>query len=107
MSDGQKIIVLTTCESQEQADSVARHLIEHRLAACVNILPARSVYRWKEKIESSPEHLLIIKSRHDMLDRLRSSIQSLHTYELPELIVLPIVDGSVAYLNWIDQELSQ
>lgn len=102
-----KIVVLTTCESAEQAQRVARHLIEQRLAACVNILPgARSVYRWKDKIEDTAEFVLIVKSRRDVFARLREAIGHLHSYEIPEVIALPVVDGSDAYLQWLDRELA-
>jgi periplasmic divalent cation tolerance protein len=102
-----KIVVLTTCESEEQARTLARHLVEHRLAACVNILPgARSVYRWKDKIEDTPEFVLIVKSRRDVFAKLREAIAHLHSYEIPEVIALPVVDGSEAYLGWLDRELA-
>ncbi len=101
-----KIVVLTTCESQEQADGLARRLVEHRLAACVNILPgARSVYRWKEKVEEAAEFILVIKSRRDVFPKLREAIAELHSYEIPEVLALPVVDGSDAYLNWLDREV--
>ena len=102
-----KIVVLTTCESEEQAQRLARHLIEQRLAACVNILPgARSVYRWKDKIENAAEFVLIIKSRRDIFVRLRDAIAHLHSYEIPEVIALSVVDGSEAYLGFLDRELA-
>jgi periplasmic divalent cation tolerance protein len=101
-----KIVVLTTCESGEQAQSLARHLVEHRLAACVNILPgARGIYRWQDKIEDAAEFVLMIKSRRDLFPKLRAAIAELHSYEIPEMVALPIVDGSEAYLNWLDREL--
>jgi periplasmic divalent cation tolerance protein len=102
-----KIVVLTTCDSEMLAEQLARHLVEHRFAACVNILPrARSVYRWKEKIEDAGEWLLLIKSRRDLFAALRAEIQKLHTYEVPEVIAIPIVDGSEAYLGWLDSQLT-
>ena len=102
-----KIVVLTTCDSEKRAAQLARHLVEHRLAACVNILPkARSIYRWQEKIEDASEWILLIKSRRDLFEALRSEIQRLHTYEVPEVIALPIVDGSEAYFGWLDGQLT-
>ena len=102
-----KIVVLNTCDSEMLAEQLARHLVEHHLAACVNILPrARSVYRWKEKIEDAGEWLLLIKSRRDLFAALRAEIQKIHTYEVPEVIALPIVDGSEAYLGWLDGQLT-
>jgi periplasmic divalent cation tolerance protein len=102
-----KIVVLTTCESQDQAEQLARHLVDHRLAACVNILPgARSIYRWKDKIEDSAEFVLVIKSRRDVFNKVREAIAQLHSYEIPEVIALPVVDGSDAYLRWLDREVA-
>jgi len=102
-----KIVVLTTCDSEMLAEQLARHLVEHRFAACVNILPkARSIYRWQEKIEDAGEWVLLIKSRRDLFAALRAEIQRLHTYETPEVIALPIVDGSEAYLGWLDDQLT-
>jgi periplasmic divalent cation tolerance protein len=102
-----KIVVLTTCESEEQAQRLARHLVEQRLAACVNILPgARSVYRWKDEIEDAAEFVLIIKSRRDVFAKLHEAIAHLHSYEIPEVIALPVVDGSDAYLRWLDREVA-
>jgi periplasmic divalent cation tolerance protein len=102
-----KIVVLATCESEEQARSMARHLVEKRLAACVNVVPGvHSVYRWKDAIEEAQEWMLTIKSRRDLFDALRAEIDSLHGYEVPEIIALPIVDGSERYLAWIDHQLA-
>ena len=101
-----KIVVLSTCDSQEQAALLARHLVEQRLAACVNILPnVRSIYRWNEKVEDSGEWMLVIKSRRDLFVALRAEIEKMHSYEVPEMIALPVVDGSEAYLRWLDHEL--
>jgi periplasmic divalent cation tolerance protein len=101
-----KIVVLSTCETGEQAEKLARHLVDNRLAACVNILPgARSIYRWKGATEDAAEWLLIVKSRRDMFDSIRAAIAKLHTYEVPEVIAMPVVDGSESYLGWLDREL--
>jgi periplasmic divalent cation tolerance protein len=102
-----KIVVLTTCDSEQQASELARALVEQRVAACVNILPgARSVYRWKDAIEDSAEWLLVIKSRRDLFPALRAAVEKLHTYEIPELIAIPLVEGSEPYLAWLDRELA-
>ena len=102
-----KIVVLTTCDSEQQAIELARALVEQRVAACVNILPgARSVYRWKDEIEDAAEWLLVIKSRRDLFPTLRAAVEKLHTYEIPELIAMPLVEGSEPYLAWLDRELS-
>src|SRR5690349_14011402 len=97
-----KIVVFSACDSEEQARQIASHLVEQRLAACVNIVAgARSIYRWKGKIEDASEWLLIIKSRRDLMDRLRAAVGTIHSYEVPELLALPVVDGSEGYLAWL------
>jgi periplasmic divalent cation tolerance protein len=102
-----KIIVLTTCDTAKQAAKLARHLVEQRIAACVNILPkGRSIYRWNGKLEQAAEQLLMIKTRRDLFSSLRAEIEKVHTYEVPEIIAIPVVEGSGAYLGWIDQELT-
>ena len=102
-----KIVVLTTCDSAKRAAALARHLVQQRVAACVNILPkAMSVYRWKNRIENSAEWLLVIKSRRDLFAALRAEIEKVHTYEVPEIMALQVVEGSEAYLGWIDRELT-
>ena len=101
-----KIVVLNTCGSAEEAEKIARQLVERRLAACVSILPgARSFYRWQDKIEESGEWLLVIKTSRGNFDDLRSELEKLHSYEVPEIIALPIVDGATNYLNWLEAEI--
>ncbi len=101
-----KIVVFSTCDSEEAASTLARTLVEQRLAACVNIVPgARSIYHWQGKLEDAAEWVLIIKSRRDLFERLREAIAQTHSYEIPEVIALPVVDGSEAYLAWLDREL--
>lgn len=101
-----KMVVFSSCDSEEQAGRIARELVEQRLAACVNILPGtHSVYRWKGEIEDTAEWLLIIKSRRDLMDQLRAAIGKIHSYEVPELLAIPVVDGSESYLAWLDREL--
>jgi periplasmic divalent cation tolerance protein len=101
-----KIVVLSTCDSEEKAAELARKLVEQRLAACVNIVPRiRSIYRWKEQIEDASEYLLLIKSRRDLFAALREALAGMHSYEVPEVLALQIVDGSESYLAWLDREL--
>ena len=100
-----KIVVFTTCGSEEEARRLAAALIEKRLAACVNITaPVTSVYRWKGKIEESQEWMLMIKSRRERFEALRIALEAAHSYELPEVLALPVVEGSPNYLAWVDGE---
>jgi periplasmic divalent cation tolerance protein len=101
-----KVIVYTTCSDPLEAEKLARRLIEARLAACVNVIPSIvSYYRWQGKIENSAEVLLLIKTARARVDAVRVELEKSHSYELPELIVAPIVDGSVNYLAWLEKEL--
>ena len=101
-----KIIVFSTCSTAEEAAQIARKLIDERLAACVNVTPGvRSFYRWKGSIEQADECMLVIKSSRDLFDRLRAELEKAHTYEVPEVVAIAVVDGSPNYLNWIDGEL--
>jgi periplasmic divalent cation tolerance protein len=88
-----------------EADRIARALVDERLAACVNIMPVRSCYLWEGKINLEGEELLIIKTEQSMVEQLVSRIIELHSYKVPEIIVLPIVDGYPPYLHWIAQSL--
>lgn len=103
MTDTQFQIVLTTCPDSESAGKIARALIQDGHAACVNIVPAvESVYRWKGRIESAREHLLIIKGPARHYASIEAHIRALHPYELPEVIAVPIGRGSPAYFGWLD-----
>ena len=98
------IIVLVTCGSEEEALKIANALVESRLAACVNLVaPIRSIYRWEERIWDEKEWLLIIKTQRDMFEDLEKKVKSLHSYSVPEIVSLPIVEGSSSYLNWITE----
>jgi periplasmic divalent cation tolerance protein len=101
-----KRIVLTAAPSQEEAHKIARHLVERRLAACVNIVPqAASVYRWQGKIEEAREWLLIIKTTAAVFRQVQQAITELHSYELPECICVTVEDGSPAYLQWLSDSV--
>ena len=97
-------IVLTTTGSPQEAEKIARALVERRLAACVNVIPQiQSVYRWKEKIEQETEWLLIIKTRLNAFESICDAIKELHSYELPECIMLEVTHGIKPYLDWIEE----
>jgi periplasmic divalent cation tolerance protein len=100
------IQVMTTTETKQQAQSIAQYLVEAKLAACVQITgPITSIYRWKQKVENAQEWLCLIKTHEDLYDKVEAAIKSRHTYEIPEIIAVPIVKGSKEYLNWIDEEI--
>ena len=102
-----KIVVFVTCAEEEEAARIARRLVENRLAACVNILAgARSIYRWRGAVEEASEWLLIIKSRCGLAAAVVAEIEAQHSYEVPEVLALPVVDGSEKYLAWMEQELA-
>lgn len=101
-----KIVVLVTAGSGEEAERIARALVQERLAACVNIVnPIGSVYRWEGKVTEDSEVLLVIKSSRPLFDQVRHLVENLHSYHVPEVICLPIVDGSENYLNWLADSL--
>jgi periplasmic divalent cation tolerance protein len=103
-----KIVVLSTCSSAGEAEKIARDLVERRLAACVNVVPGvRSIYRWKGAVEQAEEWLLIIKTARARFEPLRAQLRALHSYETPEIIALPIVDGIGSYLSWIAESVAQ
>jgi periplasmic divalent cation tolerance protein len=102
-----KRLVLTTAGSEEDAQKIARHLVEHRLAACVNIVSrVESVYRWQGKVESAQEWLLIVKTTAERFPSVREAILQLHSYDLPECIAISIEDGSPPYLKWLDDSVT-
>jgi periplasmic divalent cation tolerance protein len=102
-----KRIVLTTAGSEEEARKIAQHLVEHRLAACVNIVPqVTSIYRWKDEVEEAREWLLIAKTTGVAFVLVRDAIAELHSYELPECICLSIEDGLPNYLEWIAKSVA-
>jgi periplasmic divalent cation tolerance protein len=105
MSD--KRVVLTTAGTVEEANRIADALVERRTAACVNVVgPISSVYRWQGKVERAQEWLLVIKTTAGAADAVGDAIKELHSYEVPECIVLPIEGGSEAYLEWVGESVS-
>ena len=101
-----KRLVLSTAGSQEEAGKIAQALVERRLAACVNIIPGvASVYRWKGKVESASEWLLMIKTSAAVFPALRDALRELHSYDVPECLMIAVEDGDGAYLEWIGESL--
>ena len=106
MSD--PIVVFVTCGSEEEGLKISNALVEGHLAACANLIsPIRSIYRWEGKICDEKECLLIIKTQKDRFEALEKKVKSLHSYSVPEIISLPIRDGSSAYLNWIRENTGE
>jgi periplasmic divalent cation tolerance protein len=95
-------VVLTTCSTPERANAIARALVERRLAACVNMLPVDSIYRWQDRTEAAAEILLIIKIKRADYAEVEQAIRALHDYETPEIVALPIEQGFASYLDWIE-----
>lgn len=100
-----KIVMMVTCKSQAEAKKIARAVVEARLAACANVVgaPVQSIYRWKGKVETAKEVLLLVKSTRKRFSALEREIRRLHSYDTPEIIAVPIVAGSAAYLRWIEE----
>ena len=102
----EQLVVLMTAGSQEEAEEIANTLVKEMLAACVNVLPGvTSVYRWEGKVQRDQEWLLIAKTTRQVLDDLVQRVQALHSYDLPEVVAIPVVGGNQAYLRWIDGEV--
>jgi|ERR1035437_4666563 periplasmic divalent cation tolerance protein len=101
-------IVLITAASPEEAEKLARTLVEEQLAACATLIPSvRSIYRWQGKVEDSTETMLLIKTGAEQLPALEALVQALHSYETPEFLVLAVESGSPAYLDWLMASLSK
>lgn len=96
------IVVLVTCGSEEEAVKISNALVEEKLAACVNLIPPiRSIYRWEGKIWDEKEWLLMIKTQKKRFKEIETRVKSLHSYTVPEIIALPIIEGSSSYLEWL------
>ena len=99
-------IILSTCADRQQAERIAHRLLELNLAACINILPGvQSLYRWQGSVETAAEVLLFIKTRAALSHEVQSTIAGLHSYEVPEFLVLPVSGGSEPYLAWLEESL--
>jgi periplasmic divalent cation tolerance protein len=102
------VVVFCTCRDEAEADRIAAGLLEHRLAACITMLPAvKSVYRWRGIIESAQEVLLLVKTTRQSFPELKKFVLSAHSYDIPEVIAVPVTDGSEAYLDWISEGMDQ
>lgn len=99
-------VVLVTAASEAEAENLAKSLVEHKLAACVSLSPIRSIYTWQGEIHVESEWQLVIKTDMAKFEPLKRKVQELHSYEVPEIIAIPIIAGSDAYLNWLEQSLS-
>lgn len=98
------IIIFSTCPGSITAKQIAQDLIANNRAACVNVVPAvHSYFKWGNKVDIKEEHLLIIKTRRDLFESVKKDILSLHPYELPEIIAVPLIEGFEGYLNWVNQ----
>ena len=93
--------IITTCPDKNSAKKIANLLVENRLVACVQMFPIESVYRWKNEICNENEIVLFMKSKPEMFDKIVATIKENHTYEVPEIIQVPITDGWTEYLKWI------
>jgi periplasmic divalent cation tolerance protein len=99
------LVVLTTLPNAEAAAALAKAIVEERLAACGNVLPAvRSIYRWQGKTQDEPEVLVLFKTQRQHFERLRARIVELHPYEVPEVLALPVEQGHAPYLEWLLRE---
>lgn len=95
-------IIMTTFESKEQARPVVDALIQKKLAACIQHIEVQSSYIWNDEVQNDPEVLVLIKTRDDLYDEVRKILEQIHPYDTPEIIKVPITDGSKGYLSWID-----
>lgn len=100
------IVVFITSSNKEEAENIANKLVENKLAACVNIVDnVRSLFWWEAKLDSANEALMVVKSKKSHLSRIIKLVKSLHSYQVPEIIALPIIAGDKNYLNWLDGSL--
>jgi periplasmic divalent cation tolerance protein len=103
-----KIVIMVTAASRAECRKIARHLVEAKLAACVNIAPGiESVYRWKGKVTKDEESLMLIKSTRQLFPEIKAAIAKIHSYHTPEIICLPIIDGSRNYLQWVGDSVKK
>ena len=100
------IIVIVTTANKSEAEKIAHSLFDERLVACANIIgPVHSLFWWHGKIENAEEYMLLMKTRSEMFEKLAEKIKALHSYEVPEIIAIPIVKGFKPYLKWLNNSL--
>ena len=103
-----EIVVLVTAMDEDEAAKIATELVRERLAACVNIIPkVRSIYRWQGAVEDSTEAMMLIKTRRDLFEPMAACVKRNHSYSVPEIMAVPIVEGSLDYLSWLRKETGQ
>ncbi len=99
-------MIVSTASSKDEAHEIAHALVERKLAACVNLVgPIESIYRWKGNVETAPEYLMLIKTQADRFECVRDAIRQLHSYEVPEIMQVPVENGLPAYLTWISENV--
>ena len=100
------VVILVTTASAEEAERIGKALVEERLAACANLVPGiRSFFFWEGRLNDEGEALLILKSKATLLPKIEARVKELHSYQVPEVIALPILSGSAQYLKWVEEEL--
>ncbi len=103
-----KVVIMVTAANRRECHKIARHLVEAKLAACVNITPkVESIYLWQGKIADEKEFVLLIKSTRELFPEIAAAISSLHSYHTPEIICLPIIEGSQNYMQWLGESVKQ
>lgn len=100
------VVIFITTSSAEEGERIGRTLLDERLAACVNSMPVRSAYWWKEAVEEARENLLIVKTLGRLVPKLTERVRALHSYSIPEVVALPILGGNPEYLEWIRESVS-
>jgi len=106
MKNHENVVIFITTGTDEEAQEVAKTLLNNRLAACVNIVPKiNSIFWWNDTLDSAQENLLIVKSRASLLNEIVKLVKEVHSYETPEIVALPIIDGNPDYLDWISKEV--
>jgi periplasmic divalent cation tolerance protein len=107
LSDAEFCLVLVTASSEAEATAIAQTVVQEKLAACVNLIPVRSVYIWQDRLQQEPEWQLLIKTTCDRFLALQERILALHSYEVPEILAIPIEAGSPSYLAWIGTQVDE